>query len=111
MRIRELDRAEVMTGSDFLCGMVAEDESGRVVMAMSAVVRAEVHMQMEPFSTPGARWALMQQMHREMERKVSASGIKRVWTFFDAPERFCKRLMHLFWFKSDSALYYRNVRS
>ena len=110
MRIRVLTSDELMTGRDHIVSVVAEDSAGRKVMSMSATVRAEVHMESTQFGTPGARWELLQAMHDVMERELKARGVQRVWSWFENPGRFCKRLLSLKWCKSDATLFYREVR-
>ena len=109
--IREMDTRNLMVGSDFLLGLEAVDETtSTVVMRMTAVKRAEVHMQTFGWATPRTRWVLLQEMHAMMASDLRAKGVSRVHTFLEDPIAFCRRLLSLGWEQTDSHVFFRWLR-
>jgi hypothetical protein len=99
-------------GPDFLEGICAVDENDVVVMFAGAWSRAEVHMCTDPsFSTPGARLALLSQVHDAMESELKSRNVGQAITWFDeSKKRFQSRLKRLGWVKSEFTGWYRIVR-
>lgn len=97
--------------SDFLEGICATDENDVVVMFAGAWSRAEVHMALDKeWGTPGARLALLQQVHGEMEKALEARGVGQVVTWFgDELRSFKRRLQHFGWVKSQLTGWTRRV--
>lgn len=110
-RLKELG-FEHEIGHDFLEGICAVDENDKVVMFAGAWLRAEVHMCTDgSWGTPGARLALLNQVHDAMERELKSRNVGQAITWFDeGRKRFKARLQRLGWMKSEFTSWYRIVR-
>jgi hypothetical protein len=99
-------------GPDFIEGLCAVDGNDEVVMFVGAFSRAEVHMCVDgQWATPGARLALLKQVHDAMERELKARNVGQVITWFGSEmKRFKVRLQKLGWAKSDLTGWYREVK-
>jgi hypothetical protein len=108
-RLKELGFEHEFT-SDFIEGICATDENDVVVMFAGAWSRAEVHMASDKtWGTPGARLALLQQVHREMEKHLKARNVGQVITWLDGMKGFSRRLHNLGWFKSQLTSWHRRI--
>lgn len=109
-RLKELG-FEHEIGADFIEGVCAVDENDSVVMFAGAWSRAEVHMAVDgSFSTPGARLALLKQVHDAMERELKARNVGQAITWFGSElKQFKKRLQKFGWVKSELTSWHRQI--
>lgn len=98
-------------GKDFIEGICAVDEHDMPILFVGAWHRAEVHCSIDhKWSTPGARLALLQQVHVEMERELKRRDIGQVVTWFGGELKgFKRRLQRLGWIKSEFTGWTRRV--
>lgn len=110
-RLKELG-FEHEIGSDFIEGKCAVDENDVVVMFAGAWSRAEVHMCVDPsFSTPGARLALLGQVHDAMEQELKSRNVGQAITWFGNEfKRFRTRLQRMGWVKSEFTHWFREIK-
>lgn len=96
--------------SDFIDGLVAVDENDNPIMAVGAWMLAEVHCVMDGrWSTPGARLTLLRELHDTMSGNLKRRGYKQAVTWFDAIDRFCRRLERWGWIRSTKSSFHRSV--
>lgn len=110
-RLKELG-FEHQIGNDFIEGICAVDENDVVVMFAGAWLRAEVHMCTDgSWATPGARLALLNQVHGAMERELKSRNVGQAITWFDeGKKRFKARLQGLGWVKSEFTSWFREIK-
>jgi hypothetical protein len=95
-------------GTDLIEGLVSVDQDDQPVMFAGAWLRAEVHMALDhSYSTPGARFVLLQEIHAEMERRLKRRKIGQVVTWLE--NNFGRRLRQLGWAKSELTSWHRKV--
>jgi len=110
-RLKELG-FEYEIGADFIQGVCAVDENDVVVMVAGAWSRAEVHLCVDSsFSTPGARLALLGQVHDAMEKELKARNVGQAITWFGGElKRFKVRLQKLGWKKTELTSWFREIK-
>lgn len=111
-RLKELeDGFEWEFGDDFIEGLVAVDENDEPIMFAGAWQRAEVHITLDKkWSTPGARFLLLKELHDAMQAEMKRKGIGQVVTWFEgAVDRFQKRLETWGWIMSDKRSFHRRI--
>lgn len=109
-RLRELgfDRK---FGPDFMDGLVFTDQDDIAVMFCGAWSRAEVHLCIDKnWSTPGARWQVLKDIHLAMEKSLKQKGVGQAITWFgDELKRFKRRLTTTGWVKSELTSWHKEL--
>jgi hypothetical protein len=92
------------------------DENDKPIAFAAAWKRAEVHAALDPkFSTPGARLAVLRELHDAVEKELSWDGFKEAVTWFDEKptkeaKRFQKRMSLWGWVKSQKTSWHRGIK-
>lgn len=97
-------------GPDFLTGLVYTDANDQPVLFAGAWQIAEVHMGMDKsWSTPGARYAALKELHAAMEKELKQLQVGQAVTWFDRCSAFTRRLKKLGWVMSEKVSWHRGI--
>lgn len=80
--------------------IVGVDESGTARIVMRAERVAEIYMVIDhEWKSPAMRWAMIEQAHAEMRKRLEAKGYKVAYSFFadGVPNGYIRRLIPLGW--------------
>jgi hypothetical protein len=111
-RLKELENGFTWEfDGDFIEGLAAVDEHDSPVMFVGAWRRAEVHIAVDPkWSTPGARFLQLKELHEAMRVELKAKGFSQAVTWFeDVKDRFVERLQTWGWVKSQLTSWHKEL--
>ena len=85
---------------DFDEAIVGLDSDGEPRIIMKAQRVAEIYMLMDhAWETPAMRWAIIEQAHQQMQKRLVAKGYRVAYAFFadGVPNGYVRRLIPLGW--------------
>lgn len=111
-KLRELeDGFEWEFREDFIDALVYVDENDTPKAFIGAWKRAETHVAVDKnFSTPGARFLLLNDLQEHMQRTLKADGFVEMVTWFDpVKDRFIERMRKSGWIMSIKQSWHRRT--